>query len=470
MPESYDSSLALRNKSLALVWRTRHCLQEVDAVAFPTPHSAAARDLLLSALEKLEAPAALEAMDPQVLYKRLLELQELVGDVLSSSAEHISWPLVSYCDTLWQALFPVGGPRVFYSLTSEYNYGILNYSERLAGLLGPLLPASEVGALVGRAPLYCLRLASLEDATLPLYANIGHELGHALYDQHREDLKRVVVKSLNQVVDRLLAASGTPDDRQRETVTDLTLIVLHLARELFADLVGVLLIGPAFHLSLYEMTWGTGWHDWTIRVSPHPQDCAAYPSPAFRLSCLKLLAEAMPIRPGEGVRLSLPGGALASSYEALCGLPTDSAVDTVLITEDAHANGQALERAFAEEMPSLQETLRRFLRECRTGILDRFADRFAAVEVRECEELLLRLQHDLPPNIVPDGSLLGTPARFQPILAAAALYRLHLLQSFGDSPTSAAAGQALEKVSRLTSKALEVSYVQQQYNAQRGRS
>src|SRR4051794_35771845 len=116
---------AILGKSLALIEKTAAGVDHLDHWNFPTDASESARKLLLETLKTLESPAKLAPMDPSVLYNRLFAIQALADLVARSSTNHISWPLVSYCDQIWHALFGDSGPKIFYSLTPEHNYSIL---------------------------------------------------------------------------------------------------------------------------------------------------------------------------------------------------------------------------------------------------------------------------------------------------------------------------------------------------------
>jgi hypothetical protein len=50
--------------------------------------------------------------------------------------------------------------------------------------------------------------------------------------------------------------------------------VLGLATELFCDLVGAMLMGPSFMISLYEISWAQNKGKWTISLSPYRSSAA----------------------------------------------------------------------------------------------------------------------------------------------------------------------------------------------------
>src|SRR6266446_4286814 len=153
---------AILAKSLALIEKTTASLGQLDHWNFPTDTSESARKMLLETLKTLAAPTKLAPMDPSVLYNRLFSMQTLSELVIRSSTHHISWPLVSYCDQIWDGLFGRTGPKIFYSLTPEHNYSILRFSEMLALYLKGLLPSTDITLLAGK-DIYCLQLASSED-------------------------------------------------------------------------------------------------------------------------------------------------------------------------------------------------------------------------------------------------------------------------------------------------------------------
>jgi|ERR1035437_168590 hypothetical protein len=173
-----SSSLILA-KSLALLEKTKRRVGQIDGAEFPTPSSELARKILEEALSALAEKISWSVMDPEVLYSCCISIQAFVEQLEASNSAHISWPLVSCCDEIWKKFFPNDDAQVFYSVTTDYNYAISRFSSRLQRLFESVLTDAQIKKIVGGKNLYCLQLASLEDANLPLYANIGHEFGHA---------------------------------------------------------------------------------------------------------------------------------------------------------------------------------------------------------------------------------------------------------------------------------------------------
>lgn len=274
----------VRAKCVALIEKTKHRLAQIDSASFPTNASAAARHLLSSALEVLANVAASPAVSPEALYNGLIRFQDLVRDVEASSSEHVSWPMVSYCDHIWMALFPAADRQIFYSVTNEHNYTISSFSYSLELLLTPILQEAERKALLGTQVLYCLQLASLEEENLPLYAIIGHEFGHAVFHAHDKDVRQILATEIISTLNSMSTDFSNFDSHSasRRGVKTAKIIVA-IATELFCDLVGHLVCGPAFLLSLSEMSWGSDATKWTGRLFSR---VAGYPSFAFRLHCL----------------------------------------------------------------------------------------------------------------------------------------------------------------------------------------
>jgi len=242
-----DEPRVILSKSVTMIERTIDRLDQVDELQFPTSSSTHARDLLLNSLKTLLEPANLEPMAPAVLYNKLFSLQELAETVCRSSTDRISWPLVSYCDDMWKGLFRADGPSLFYSLTSKHNYTIFRFSDRIKSCLDVLLPKSRVASLLDGHELYCLELPSSEDANLPLYANIGHEFGHAVFDHHRTELLKILmerIRPLLKAANEDLQEEPDPSQATRR-FRHVPTVLMKLGTELFCDLVGARLMGAS---------------------------------------------------------------------------------------------------------------------------------------------------------------------------------------------------------------------------------
>ena len=197
-----DESKAILFKAVSLIEKTIDKLKRVDTFQFPTPSSEDALDLLLGVFEAIRKPINFGSVAPAVLYRKLFSLQALVESICCSLTDCISWPLVSYCDDVWKRLFKINTPQLFYSLTSAHNYTISRFSEQVASCLDGVLAKSQADELIKGRKIYCLELPSSEDANLPLYANIGHEFGHAVFDHHQTQILQILFEKRNPFLTR----------------------------------------------------------------------------------------------------------------------------------------------------------------------------------------------------------------------------------------------------------------------------
>ncbi len=491
------------SKSLALVEKTKRRVVQIDTAAFPTHSSDIARNLLLAAIESLGNKVFWEAMNPEALYHALIQIQSLVERVEASTSDHISWPLVSYCDHFWKLLFPNGDREIFYSVFAEHNYGISSFTHRLRLLLESVLPPVEIDRILGKQHLYCLQIASLEDENLPLYANIGHEFGHALYWSKENDLFLIFKAEFQNTIS--LISSGftktNPSISKRLTIR-MVWALKSIATELFCDLVGSMIAGPAFLLSLYEMGWGTDHNSWSTKLSPKDSNIRAYPSFAFRLGCVKahlnlakfaeelrVKFESLPDTLGDEFHsrlVKLPGKipeelqakltslrnrrkALNKVGEHVTDIPDDHIADHVSVRPAGDGDAKAIEQALENNLLELKQSLENFVRRCSKEILFVLRDQKAFDDVSGSQvfELIRRLDADILPNIIPDDTdpLLGIPATFATILNASALFRMHVLMVRDGNFNTEEINRQIQKVEQLTAKAFEVSYIQHDFNA-----
>lgn len=284
---SKEQSLIL-SKSLSLIEKTIGRVAQIDAEDFPTESSTAATELLHNTLQALSRAATSPATSPEALYNALIRFQLFVEEVEASNSDHVSWPLVSYCDHIWHTLFPQGDRKIFYSVTTAHNYTISSFTHRLKALLQPVLSKQEIATVVGTDTLYSLQVASLEEENLPLYANIGHEFGHVVYWSKEPEAFKILVDDISgpfAAIGKHLQTQDASSATRRAGRTEF--IIRAIAVELFCDLVGVLIAGPAFLLSLQEMGWGTDQLAWTGTLLPTDAYNRGYPSFSFRIHCLK---------------------------------------------------------------------------------------------------------------------------------------------------------------------------------------
>lgn len=462
-----DKNAVVLSKSIALIEKTKLRVQQMDLGLIPTSATRLAIDLLIRTLDELGEPANLRPVDPAVLYNRLINLQLLVDQVDNSSIDHISWPLVSYCDDMWHAFFGSSGPKIFYTVTDEYNYQISHFSNHLRALLVPILSTANIDDIFGDTTLYCLHLASLEDDNLPLYANIGHEFGHAVFDHNESSLLQFYTQHFSSVWEQLFEALSAIDATQAmRRLQRLAFCIRRFLEELFADLVGALLMGPAFFLSLFEMSWGansTGM--WSVELSPDDSRIQAYPSFDFRLSCINgsIKLDEFADRLSREIEL-LADEKTSALTLSLSGSPTTHDGDRCSVYPSIDRDKDAIRSVLSDQMEPLKKCSDLFLGQCDTFLQEQFPSAFTPIDAREVALLLERISHDILPNIIPDGTLLGRPAGFQAILNASAVFRLNVLSQYGADDRLELC-KSVQKLERFTAKALEVSYVQRRFNA-----
>jgi len=465
MPQANDvRNDAVLAKCLALITKTRDRVRQVDKTDFPTARSEDARQLILAALEALVDPKHLAAMDPQVLYNKLIRMQELVDDVESSASRDISWPLVSYWSDVWNDFFGDTGPSVFFASIPEHNYKISTYSARLRLLLTGLLSSGVITNLLGNRKLYCLHLASLEHTNLPMYANIAHEFGHALHDTCEMEIHARWANSFSPVIQSMLLDFVSADrDAAVRRILRTAHVLRRFAEECFADLIGARLAGPAFLLSLDEIAWGQDRDTWIVKLVPNDQQIRAYPSFNFRLSSIKQVIDIVEfIRDTKREFKSLDTDKLKATPDYLSAVEIDDSRDTVsapVIDQDRDVIKEILSR----HLDAVKDAIKSFIDGCQSFIDTKYGAQ-PQLDIRDIAALVHRLENDILPNIVPDNTLLGRPAAFPEILNAAAIFRLHLLMHAGPG-SEAVLAEDVSKVERLTEKALEVSYVQRRYKA-----
>lgn len=462
MDFAFDEPKAILSKSVLMLERMIDRLEQVDESQFPTTSSEEASDLLVGLLKALQEPANLAPMAPAVLYNKLFAMEALADKICRSSTDRISWPLVSYCDDIWNRLFGMDGPSLFYSLTSVHNYTVFRFSDHIGSHLDGVLPKSRIEKLTQGRKVYCLELPSSEDANLPLYANIGHEFGHAVFDHHRaEVVPRLAeaIRPLFTIIIEELKKHGDSQSSQR--FRHVPTILKKFGTEIFCDIVGAHLMGPAFFLSLFEMSWGESDRSaWAISLSPDENATRAYPSFPFRLGLIRRWADVESFCSIATDGLSdLHTSPTTDITSTLVHSPTDHSADTIRIQPRRDDDAMAISDAMNRHLADLKSALDRFASDCDALVKQWYPEPTPSVKPAEVVELLRRLERHILPNIVPNDSLLGKCAPFPAILIASALFRLQLLTR-KDSGTVAREADIVE---RLTAKALEVTYVHCEY-------
>jgi hypothetical protein len=466
-----DSESLIFAKSLALIQKTHNRVAQVDATEFPTPSSQRAKTLLLNTLDALGDKRFWAPMNSEALYSTLIHIQSLVDQVENSNSDHISWPIVSCCDHIWKQFFPTGEADIFYSVMTEHNYGVGSFSGSLRRLIEKVLPSSQIKLILNDRKLYCLQLPSLEDENLPLYANIGHEFGHAIFKFNRDALGKLLAKECDlayrSITNTLKEQDSELADKRKVKAAS---VIKGIATELFCDMIGFLISGPAFLLSLHEMTWGVDEGTWSALLSPTLARIRAYPSFRFRLHCLHKVNRIARFEIGAQNKFkALETKSLSEMHSFVSSIPIDHSHDRVevLALSDPDDDRKSIEAALLQHFSQLKAALENFITSCWEDFLsvETKSKHFPDVSPEAVFELLRRLENDILPNIVPDGTLLGIPASFAEILNASAIYRVHLLSRNEAAKDPDDIYREIQKLERLTAKALEVSYMQGEFKA-----
>ncbi len=453
------------SKCLVLIERLVAELSQLDPWHFPTESSTTAQHLLINVLNKIREPKNLAPIDSSVLYNRIFSLQALAETVTQSSTDRISWPVVSHCDAIWGRFFGSAHPRIFYSVTGDHNYKLLRFSEEVSIQVRDVLPSRAIQGVIGNETVYCLLLASTENENLPLYANIGHEFGHAIHDHKKSDLLPALQVRLASILPVLRSDLKGIDAQSGNRRFDMVVIaLLNMAKEVFCDVVGGILMGPAFFLSAYEMSWGQDRNVCRIQLSPRGHLIKAYPSFHFRLQCIRRAAQIDEFSADAKREFAvLTSPRLAGLADCLSTIPTTHASDRLKVSPVSDADAISIEQALLPHLNEIKKALDGYAVDCESLMKEWFRVTDPCVTAHDVAELLLRLDHDILPNIVPDGTLLGTPATFNAVLTASALFQMGLLVRSSCDQQGELSRQ-VGIVQRLMSKALEVSFVQRKYN------
>lgn len=299
-----------------------------------------------------------------------------------------------------------------------------------------------------------------------MYAIIGHEFGHALWNAHEKELAAILVPEIMSLVELFKSEFEVLENHSAERRVKRTLwIIKSFATELFCDLVGFLISGPAFLFSLQEMGWGSNDSRWGGNLLSE-SNITAYPSFRFRIHCVKSRAgitEYEAAAEKSFKRLETPELKQLWSY---CNtLVSDHSDDLLALIPESDADSAVISKALSTSFEKLKKALEKFVSRCDTEFFAplKANTEFDPVQADEVAALLQRLENDVLPNIIPDGSLVGTPARFSATLNASALFRIKVLKYSTLGLDANRAFRNLEKVERLTAKALEVSYIQKEF-------
>ena len=236
-------------------------------------------------------------------------------------------------------------------------------------------------------------------------------------------------------------------------------------------MIGALFAGPAFYLSLYEMGWGGSKHLWSVKLSPNDENIRSHPRFNFRLGCIRNIIDMKDFFQNlrdEIKRLNMEH--LYSALDFIDDIPEGTEEDRVKIHPELDKESQIIQPLLNKYLHEIKREYELFLKEYDEIIRREYAPiiEMTSVNPHNVAELMLRLDKKILPNIIPTPAepLLGTPARFQDILVASSLYRFNLLlkqKSDSDEHITKSAFNSLSRVERLTMKAIEASFIQQNF-------
>lgn len=446
----------LKAKVLSLIEKTRNRLNQLDQKKFPSHTTEDARRLVVGILDTLSESRSFEP--PILFYRVLLDMQSFVDNIESSTIDHISWPIVSYCDEIWKSIFKTNDQKIFYSLTRDHNYYLSPFSDRLKNVLSvsSVISSSQINEIFSGKYIYCLNLASLEKDNLPLYALIGHEFGHAVFRYNNEDIIKKWNRHSTDLINRL-EMDGFPDG-----IIDIIKAIIHsYSVEIFSDLIGTLMTGPAFLLAFNELTWGKAKSSWSIRFPLSGN--TPYPSHDFRLELIKSHIDIDKIiNKMKDISPSKDSGPIEHSINIINkyieSIPS-SEEDIINVGPASFSDREIIKKIITDNLKEIKRILQSFIADSKTE----FNLIYQPIDGRNVAELLRRFIHRILPNIVPDSTLLGKPAEFQDILNACTIHRYIFLHTVTVDSGSQSINKEIQMIERLTEKSLEVSFVQKKY-------
>jgi hypothetical protein len=464
MPNPFSEDRLLLGKALSLVEKGKDRLKQIDKESFPTPASEIARFLCLESIEAILNSPNLSAMSPPSMFLYVQRLHNFIDDIENSHLDHISWPLVNHCDELWKKIFPDEGPALFYSITRSHNYLLSHFSTKLLGAMEPLLTADEKSGF-RKKEVYCLHLSSLEEDNLPFYANIAHEFGHAVIAAQHDSIKLLWQECISPLSQRLeqKAIEGGQD------VSRLGTILWKIAQEIFADLFAAYAFGLTFYLSLFELRWQDQVSNrfWQIDWHPMEESIMVHPGVDYRLFLLQEKIQLSAWAEIAATSISgLENKSIASIITWMSAIKPDHSKDEFIISNPPDGRANILCEILQNNIAAIKDACHHFADQAWDRLQSSFASIRCDMKADKLYHLLKRMENDIIPNIYPlpdQADLLGEPAELECILAAAAIYRLWLLDREDDDFTSRNRRHELSKVERMTRKAIEVVYIQRQY-------
>lgn len=466
-PSEADSALILSKcEDLAAQLVVR--LARIDHRTFPSPATSAAADILSTLLQRLQETIPTYKSNFAVLYTQLARTAKLVSEIEESAASWIPLPLVANCDSSWKNLFrsveESVRPRVFYTVTEHHNFSLEDFNAELGHLFEPLLTAEEIDKSFLGGKIWHLKLPKFEGSNIPLFANVSHEYGHAVFKANERMVQELIDETFGSFLTGL----------EKELARELEGTAIHkfisdtlkdFCGELFDDAIATFLVGPAFLVALSEMEWGADADAWHVSLQSREQ---THPSVAFRVDVITRESGVVTFQTELNTTLKaiVPdvNDSIGSVLSALPGHEQNKV--QFVVSPSRHVRRADVSRVLTKHRVVIQHGCRAFAKLCYQKIPKVIVDLDKPSKGGDVAQLVRRIRLGLPPNIFPTGHYLGKPAGLGAILTASALYRRALLSRNLKAPEGeplVPLPEALARVDRLTLKALEVSYVQSRF-------
>lgn len=185
----------------------------------------------------------------------------------ASSTAEVPSELVLPMERMARLMFP--GSQVIVEATPEINYYFKELASNVRNLFSSLELDDILTQLAFPDELFRLQLCSNPPNGILTHCLLGHEIGHAVYEKKEADktllpllrfdeeaIRRFVDSRLGQMREQIsvepreapmqLALEETRDFLQYMLKTEIGIIAARWVREIFCDIVGVGLLGPAF--------------------------------------------------------------------------------------------------------------------------------------------------------------------------------------------------------------------------------
>jgi hypothetical protein len=469
---------AVYSSCYLVIERIRDRLLHLDEEQFPTRATLAARDLVLAALDAIQDSILVNKPAPRVVYERLVSLRSHALTIERSNSTLVSWPIACWFEERWKTNVRDPSMLVFFAQRLDHNYSIQDFTNKVLHFLEPIT-TEDVRERLGKTRIFCLSLASLEEDNVPLYANVGHEFGHIICGIHQTQLNEIVKVKLSPIstgIDTTLSQRVKNSSERTELTQTFTTILYALAEEAVSDAFAAFLMGPSYILSMNEISWASeAFPVWGITILK-PEIVDAHPSLAFRLNYLDSLLSFTTFR----ANLDRLGQENKKQREQGADDQPDLRTETYghfirqysptperpLVQARITKDQDLIQSVLVMHFPSITKAISAIAKESYNYFEHNLQSDMFKPDQQRIYGLLLRLAHQIPPNIIEDASLLGQPADVPSIILAACLYRQKL---FADATPKMyeETKKALSKLDRLTAKAIEATFVQRLYQARR---